>query len=50
MTEFLGIRSILLDTDMTPEDHLKHIRSFDTEDDPVVLVRLPLVRRTLLLC
>jgi hypothetical protein len=50
MTEFLGIRSILIDTDMTPEDRLKNIRRFDTEDSPAVLVRSPFIRRTLLLC
>lgn len=48
--EFLGIRSVLLDVDMSPEDRLKHIRRFDSEDDPAVLVRSPFIRRTLILC
>lgn len=41
MTEFIGIRSVLLDIETSALERLKSIREFDTADDPAILVCWP---------
>ena len=36
--EYVGIRCVLLDTNMSADDRLKNIRAFDSLDDPAILV------------
>lgn len=38
LTEYLGVRTILRDPSMDSEERLKHIQSFDTRNDPAILV------------
>ncbi|KAI4614180.1 hypothetical protein J4E80_006871 [Alternaria sp. BMP 0032] len=38
LVEFVGVRAILLDTNMSPDERHKSIRAFDEEDMPQILI------------
>ena len=38
LVEFLGIRAVLLDTNLPPDERHKNIRAFDEEDMPQILI------------